>query len=258
MWWEETASGFHFLDGADDPTIHPEGPHLRHYRSTSLKEVTTSTKPLWEQIVERNIDVPSPVILHYDSTGQPMPNEPCDQGSECLADSGHGADSTEAQNNADRHREINPSIGSSLNAHEQSGDSPLKQPSMSFVDEDTTLQPSKEATACYTTKHAQEISKVLGDIKEVQEFDKLRKHIKSLKEVNKVDKIRHQQLLYKLQLQVQHKRTALLEELHSLEQQYFIQHNKLPEQCDCAEHDKITSQCRKFNKLLRAWNIHVN
>lgn len=44
---------------------------------------------------------------------------------------------------------------------------------MSFVDEDTTLQPSKEVTACYTTKHAQEIS---GDIKEVQEFNELREH----------------------------------------------------------------------------------
>ena len=75
--------------------------------------------------MERNIDVPSPVIQHYDSTGQPMLNEPCDQGSECLADSGHGADSTEAQNNADRHREINPSNGSSLNTHDQSGDSNL-------------------------------------------------------------------------------------------------------------------------------------
>lgn len=217
VWWDESTSGFHFFDGEDDATTHPEGPHLRHYRSTSLKEVTTLTKPLWEQILERGITLPSPVIQRYDNTGQPISNNTYKPG---LTDSVHEVDKTKDDN---WHSEINPSSESSSDTDEDLVDSqPPVQPSISFTDEGITSQPPKEATACYTTKHAQEISKVLGDMDEVKEFDTLRERLKSQQRVNRVDKVRHQQLLYKLQLLVQCKRTTLLEKLHSLEQQYFI------------------------------------
>lgn len=41
-WWKETEAGYQFLDSDQDPPIQPEGPPLRHFRTTSLKEVTTS------------------------------------------------------------------------------------------------------------------------------------------------------------------------------------------------------------------------
>ena len=28
VWWRETEGGYQFLDGHDDSTTHPEGPHL--------------------------------------------------------------------------------------------------------------------------------------------------------------------------------------------------------------------------------------
>ena len=38
-WWAETDTDYQFLDGDHDLPTHPEGPHLRHFRTTTLKEV---------------------------------------------------------------------------------------------------------------------------------------------------------------------------------------------------------------------------
>lgn len=38
-WWKETETGYQFLDSDQDPPIHPEGPHLQHFRTTSLRRL---------------------------------------------------------------------------------------------------------------------------------------------------------------------------------------------------------------------------
>ena len=46
VWWKETEDGYLFSDAVEDPISHPEGPHLRHYCSTSMTDVCKSSKPL--------------------------------------------------------------------------------------------------------------------------------------------------------------------------------------------------------------------
>ena len=61
--------GYQFLDSNQDSPIHPEGPHLRHFRTTSLKEDTTSTKIAWGQVLAKKNYQPQE---SYDQSGDPI------------------------------------------------------------------------------------------------------------------------------------------------------------------------------------------
>ena len=57
---------------------------------------------------------------------------------------------------------------------------------------------------------------------------------------------------------VQHKRSALLTQLSSIEEQYFLQHCQLPKPDDCPEHDDIMTQIKHINKLLSLEHNRLN
>lgn len=59
VWWKETENGYLFLDADDDPISHPEGPRLRHHRSTSMADIS---KPMWDEILDKKIDLPTPIL----------------------------------------------------------------------------------------------------------------------------------------------------------------------------------------------------
>ena len=64
LWWKETENGYLFLDADDDPITHLEGPWLRHHRSMSMADISKSSKPIWDEIVDKKI---TPVLQLYDS-----------------------------------------------------------------------------------------------------------------------------------------------------------------------------------------------
>ena len=67
VWWKDTDEGYQFLDGHHDPTTHPEGPTLRHFRSVSLKEVTISFTEVWNQVLTQGITLPTTSPIHSSS-----------------------------------------------------------------------------------------------------------------------------------------------------------------------------------------------
>ena len=83
----------------------------------------------------------------------------------------------------------------------------------------------------------------------------MRSRLKSLQKPSEEIKVRHEHLLYKLQLSVQHKRSTLVTELSTFEKQFFIKHCKLPQANDCPEREDIKSRCKHINKLLSVWKI---
>ena len=56
----------------DDPIAHQEGPYLRHFRSVSMKQVTTSSQSVWDQLVRAKIELPTSGIVLYDGSGNPV------------------------------------------------------------------------------------------------------------------------------------------------------------------------------------------
>lgn len=56
-----------FFDGDDDPNSHNEGPHLSHYRSTTLEDIRISAKTMWDKVQKDQIEVPITSIQMYDN-----------------------------------------------------------------------------------------------------------------------------------------------------------------------------------------------
>ena len=54
-WWNKTDNGFIFKDGDSDIDIHPEGPFLCHFRSSSLLNIEANTN--WAKILQDNIEL---------------------------------------------------------------------------------------------------------------------------------------------------------------------------------------------------------
>ena len=69
IWWKNEPEGVRFLDGADDPNVHPLGPQLDHFRNTTLPDVYRKASQDWDTILHNKITLPSPNIRLYDSDG---------------------------------------------------------------------------------------------------------------------------------------------------------------------------------------------
>ena len=59
VWWHWQDDGsVEFCDGPDEPTEHPQGPRLLHFRSSSIKAVQCSLELAWEQCKEKPEELP--------------------------------------------------------------------------------------------------------------------------------------------------------------------------------------------------------
>ena len=130
--------------------------------------------------------------------------------------------------------------------HETSSEGILQ---LAIIDDKVT-EADTQADIRYKTKHANEIAKVLGTSEELKECDTVRHHLKSKQTLSKDIKQTHKRLPYNLQLSVQHKRSALLTQLGSIEEQYFLQHCQLPKPNDCPEHDDILTRVKHIKGAI--------
>ena len=71
IWWTATGGGYQLLDSKNDPIAHQEGPHLRHFLSIGLKEVTSSVS-VWNQVVTAKTELPTSGIVLYNENGDPV------------------------------------------------------------------------------------------------------------------------------------------------------------------------------------------
>ena len=103
MWWKETENGYLFLDGDDDPISHPEGPRLRHHRSTSMVDVSKSSKPIWNEILAKKINLPTPILQLYNDSGMSISKRVLNHGS--LTEEYEKSDETIRLNLNDQHND---------------------------------------------------------------------------------------------------------------------------------------------------------
>ena len=244
VWWEETASHFHFFDGDDDPEFKTEGPQLRHFRTTSMKEVTQSIDGAWKQILENKVEIPTTSLQYFDGQGE-------SSGSESQSPNKDNDPPTEERVHITSEGEDEETDSTNTEEAHNASDDVQYYDDLS-LDQDTPNEPE-----CYKfkTSHGLEIYKVLGISEDLKQFDVLRQRIKSSSTVSSTDRMSHNGMLYKLQLAVQHERTTTLESLRTIEQHYFQEHGTLPQTTDIPEHRNLTIKCKQINKLLRAWNI---
>ena len=213
-----------------------------------MTDISKSSKPIWDKIIEERMDIPTPYLQLYNSSGTPV------------------KDTTGSKNN--EHHEsyvLDSNVDNQVENESNSGsDEQENIEQLDILDEtENTTDPADQEqqitqrTVQFHTTHATEISKVLGNTEEAElkEFDTLRYRLKHKDKCTREEKRRHQCLLYKLQLAVQHKRTVLLKQLQSIEKLFLLHHCRLPQPHECADQD-IMTQCRHINKLLRAWNKH--
>ena len=147
VWWEESASHFHFFDGDDDPEFKTEGPQLRYFRSTSMKDVTSSTDGTWKQILANNLEIQTTRLQHFDELGEPSasqshtPNQANDPSTE------------ERVHTASEDEDEERDSSNTAEAHNTSDD-------MQYHDDDSSLaQDTLSDPDCYDfkTKHGLEI-----------------------------------------------------------------------------------------------------
>ena len=72
IWWSPDECCYMFKDGADDQSFRLKGSHLLHHRQTTLTEQATYKEILWQQIVEKEVHLPTPQIQLYDTSGKPV------------------------------------------------------------------------------------------------------------------------------------------------------------------------------------------
>ncbi|XP_070555061.1 uncharacterized protein [Ptychodera flava] len=53
IWWTQRDDGVEFFDGTNEQDSKPEGPILKHFRSSTLSDVMTSVKLTWNEITDK-------------------------------------------------------------------------------------------------------------------------------------------------------------------------------------------------------------
>ena len=114
-----------------------------------------------------------------------------------------------------------------------------------------------EESACFKTKHAACVSKVLGSTDKVVKFDILRYQLKSTKKPSKALTQAHNKLLAELQSLIQVHKTSTEQELKQVEAAYFKQHASILTCNSCPEHAQLMKRYKLINKLLATWNIQL-
>ena len=110
-WWKETDAGYQFLDSGQDLPIQPEGPPLRHFQTTSLKEVTTSAKTVWEQVLAQDIELSTTGIIIHDQSGDPINRQ-----DNSMEDNGKEENiSTDASIHKNTENQVEPTLAESNN-----------------------------------------------------------------------------------------------------------------------------------------------
>ena len=231
IWWEETATGFHFFDGQDDPEFHSEGPPLRHFRSTPLHSVSQGIENVWRDILQRRIDLPTTMLQHYDDAGLPKGSN--SNAPQIGDDKDASSDLTDEITNEDSENEdMNDDLEDNTT---HSGSEDIDEYLVLTNDDDHQNDTHETGSVIvqtdysFKTKHGLEVSKVLGPTDDLKLYDNLRYELKSRKSsITSKQQDDHDRLLYKLQLAVQRERMQLLETLGKMENAYFTQHGKLP------------------------------
>ena len=167
VWWEDTHNGYWFFDGSDDPISHPEGPVLRHFRSTTLKDVSESTQQIWNVVLEKKLDLPTTRLQLYDTNGLPLSELPQDENTRAtdttseLLNDGEMETNDESRGSGDS---LNENTGHIMEANlednmelNQDEGSAQEEVQVANVD-DSISTASAKADICYKTKHANEIA----------------------------------------------------------------------------------------------------
>ena len=68
-WWERSENGFLFHDGEDDPDFCSSGPHLDHFRNTTLPDIYGRMTQDWGIIIGGKTELPSPSVRIYSENG---------------------------------------------------------------------------------------------------------------------------------------------------------------------------------------------
>lgn len=69
VWWHKTTDGYEFCDGNGEHDTRPLGPHLHHFRNTSLNDIYKEKALLFQQIIDQGVELPAPFIKLYNKNG---------------------------------------------------------------------------------------------------------------------------------------------------------------------------------------------
>ena len=196
--------------------------------------------------MQAKIELPTSGIVLYDGSGTPIIR--VQDGVDEMSGGGDEECQDKQAEDTDTTNEHTKFDNTDLNLNEDQQDEQVQQETQS--PEQVEIEEE-----CLKTKHAIEIKRVVGNSAELTQFDDLRYRLKSIRKISDREKIIYKKLFYKLQLAVQRKRTEYLEQMRSIEKDYYRIHGKLPHQDNCPEFAALMTNCKHINKLLQAWNI---
>ena len=254
IWWIVDERGYVFKDGFSDPPYHPEGPHLLHFRNSSIKEVHDRQKQCWIKLMEEKIEVPASSIKIYSHTGDCIGTveSSCttqdiflNEEVQCVAPQEHIAGDNEC------------SVGAIPFTLAEPGDeaSRMKHKKVIIEDEDQIVNTMDAITCTVETKLSKAIIKCTGETKEVKEFDQLRKLLKAKKHAPYDTNVQKYKILQKeIKITVAKSLRFYTNELFDFEKHFYIKHGHTPSTNDNCEAWTALVQKKKYAmKLIQTW-----
>jgi hypothetical protein len=263
VWWSKKGNSFIFHDGDHDPDYHTKGPQLKHFRSTSLDDITTMSMEVWKSIIDNKISLPTTSLRLFNDQGdfisfQECPSSPIADSVPCTSES--LVDVSAIENDVGtpppKRRHViatsTPIASSTLQMCDESiedtGDVEL------VIPEDYPEVP-KNNQSPLKSKLATAIKNAIGEDPNLISFDNLHIKLKSVKRrLTEGEKLAYRQALASLQQTVLQKREEVAEALEAFEQSYYKKHNSLPSK-EIVHHTDLCNKLKYIKKLLRSWNI---
>ena len=112
-------------------------------------------------------------------------------------------------------------------------------------------------THTYKTKHATEISRVIGTTDELKKFDELRHRIKQSKHKRSPELKIYDCLLTSIKTKVLRERSLAMKKISEEEHRYFHVHGTFPSEDASTDIAALMSKLKTANKLLKSWNVSL-
>ncbi len=171
VWWKIENNNYLFSDSDNDPNTQPQGPTLQHFRDTNLSKISEESNTDWAEILESSTKLPTPFIRVFkDGTYIGRTNTTTtEQDNDSDSNGAHVHDDlTQNEDEPMDIEETHDILCAESDASETAEDQATFE---TAEDQAINCNLSNPSTCFYTTKAANQISKLLGRNSTLQEFD---------------------------------------------------------------------------------------
>ena len=222
IWWSKDSQGnVTFNDSDNDPTSHPEGPDILHFRCSSYSDVTERARQCWIIIQQCNIGIPLRAIRSIGNNGNVVVDTPLQ---EPPIDEVLGMDISNEAVDSSTSMSFSPTVASTPKRQNEV-QKPLSLNNVYPTESENTSIDTRldESTVDDTdiselkTTLAKAIAKVLGNNEDIRQFDTIRYSAKQKKTPGTIEAQTHKTMVKAFRKQIVHKMHVIKSQMKAIE-----------------------------------------